>query len=64
MREFDEHERGFWDDYAEAMALTIEGNQLIVGEIAECIRNEWRAAMRWIAATAHSIRDARHLPQV
>lgn len=43
------HERSYWDDCAEVMELTIEGNRLIVGEIAACLRDEWRVAARWIA---------------
>ncbi len=42
-------ERGYWDDFADGMALTIEGERLIVGEIAACIREEAGSAMRWIA---------------
>jgi hypothetical protein len=43
-------ERSYWDDCAEAMELTIEGNRLIVGEIATCIREETTRFLRWIAA--------------
>ena len=55
-------ERSDWDDCAEAMELTIEGNRLIVSEIAACIRDEWRAAMRWIAECLHRLPHARHSP--
>jgi hypothetical protein len=55
-------ERSYWDDAAEAMELTIAGNQLIVGEIAGCIRDEWRTAMRWIVEALHRIPHARHSP--
>jgi hypothetical protein len=57
-------ERSYWDDCAEAMELTIEGNRLIVGEIATCICDEWRAAMRWIAEHLHRTPHARHSPPV
>lgn len=46
-------ERSYWDECAEAMELTIEGNRLIVGEIAGCIREQWRDALHWIAETVH-----------
>ena len=55
-------ERSDWDDCAEAMELTIEGNRLIVGEIATCIRDEWHAAMRWSAEIVRRALPARHSP--
>ena len=55
-------ERSYWDDCAEAMELTIEGNRLIVGEIATCIRDEWHAVMRWIAERLHRAPHVRHSP--
>jgi hypothetical protein len=57
-------DRSFWDDCADAMELTIEGNRLIVNEIADCLRDQWRAAMRWTAEAARSLRQPRHLPPV
>ncbi len=57
-------ERSYWDDCAEAMELTIEGNRLIVGEIAECIREQWHAAMHRVAEIVHRVPNARHLPPV
>lgn len=52
-------ERSYWDEFAESMELTIEGNRLIVGEIAACIQEEWHAALRWLAEHFH-----RRSPQV
>ncbi len=57
-------ERSYWDECAEAMELTIEGNRLIVGEIARCIRDEWNAATRWIAEHLHRGPDIRHSPRL
>ena len=57
-------DRSFWDDCADAMELTIEGNRLIVSEIADCLRDEWGAAMRWLAEAARGLRQPRHLPPV
>ena len=56
-------QRSYWDDVAEAMDLTIEGNRLIVGEIAACIRDEWHAAVRFVAHTAHTFFASRHQPR-
>ncbi|MEI7714130.1 MAG: hypothetical protein WCI94_22030 [Rhodospirillales bacterium] len=58
------HERSYWDECAEAMELTIEGNRLIVGEIAQCIRAEWNAAARWIAEHLHRGGAIRHSPRL
>ena len=46
------------------MELTIAGNRLIVNEIADCLRDQWRAAMRWIARAVRGVRQRRHLPPV
>ncbi len=56
-------DRSYWDDVAEAMELTIEGNRLIVGEIAACIRDEWHAAKRFLSASAHAALASRHQPR-
>ena len=58
------HDHSFWDDCAEAMELTIEGNRLIVTEIADCLREQWHAAKNWVSETLHSVGQARHLPPV
>ena len=58
------HERSYWDDCADAMELTIEGNRLIVGEIAGCVRDEWNAAMRWVADHFHRAPAIRHAPRL
>ncbi len=57
-------DRSFRDDCADAMELTIAGNRLIVNEIADCLRDQWRAAMRWIARAVRGVRQPRHLPPV
>jgi len=58
------HERSFWDDCADAMELTIEGNRLIVTEIALALQEQWHAALRWLSDTAHSVLAFRHQPRV
>jgi hypothetical protein len=58
------NERGYWDDFAEAMTLTIEGERLIIGEIATCIRDEARVAWRWIAELLNGFSRMRHHPPV
>ncbi len=58
------HKRSYWDDCADAMERTIEGNRLIVGEIATCIRDECRAAARWIAELVHRAPGIRQSPPV
>ena len=57
-------ERSYWDDCADALELTIEGNRPIVGEIAACVRDEWRATVRWIAGHLRRTPGARHSPPV
>jgi hypothetical protein len=57
-------ERSYWDECADAMELTIEGNRLIVGEIAACVRDEWTAAMRRIAHYMHRAPNIRQSPPV
>jgi hypothetical protein len=53
------NEHGFWDDYAEAQLLAIEGNQLIARAIADGIRGWRRRVMRRL-----DVGHRRHLPPI
>ena len=57
------HERSFWDDCADAMELTIEGNRLIVTEIALALQDQWHAMLRWVSGAVHAMARIRHLPR-
>jgi hypothetical protein len=47
------HEPDFWTNDAEALELTIEGNRLIVREIAEFARQLWLRTMRALDGVFH-----------
>jgi hypothetical protein len=59
MNEFD-----FWNDYAKSMELSIEGNRLIAGEIAELARALWHRTVRTFDALMHNVGHHRHLPPI
>jgi hypothetical protein len=58
------YEHGYWDDCAEAMELSIEGNRLIAQEIAAGVQVLWRRALRWLDDSLHGIGQRRHLPPI
>jgi hypothetical protein len=40
------HEPDFWTQSAEAMELSIEGERLIAGEVADLVGDWWRQAIQ------------------
>jgi hypothetical protein len=69
LSDFDRKERkmyksDFWTNYADAMELSIQGNQLIAREIAELARRLWHRAVRSFDGLIHSGGQHRHLPPV
>lgn len=51
-----------WDDCAEAMELTLEGNRLIALEVAGYLRSAWQAVIGWLDATARVNATTHRLP--
>jgi hypothetical protein len=63
-RNADMRESDFWNNYAEAMELSVEGNRLIAREIAGLFRGLWQRAARALDGVAHGAGQHRHLPPV
>ena len=42
------HEPDFWSNSADALELSIEGNRLIVRELADLARNLWQRMVRFV----------------
>jgi hypothetical protein len=63
-RNADMRESDFWNNYAEAMELSVEGNRLIAREIAGLFRGLWQRAARALDGATHGIGQHRHLPPV
>jgi hypothetical protein len=53
------HEPDFWTNCAEAMEMSIEGDRLIVREIADALHGLLRRAVRSVEGLLHG---PRHLP--
>ena len=58
------YEHGYWEDCAEAMELSIEGNRLIAQEIAAGLRVLWRHTMRWLNESLAGLGQNRHSPPI
>jgi hypothetical protein len=63
-RNADMRESDFWNNYAEAMELSIEGNRLIAREIADLLRGLWQRAARALDGMTNGTGQHRHLPPV
>jgi hypothetical protein len=46
-------QRNYWNDYAEMMELTVEGNRLLSREIAKGVGHLWQTMKRWLSDTVH-----------
>lgn len=55
-------ERSHWDDCAAAMELTLEGNRLIVLELACYLRSAWQSVLGWLDETARVNATTHRLP--
>ena len=55
-------EPDFWTNCADAMEMSIEGNRLIVRELAELAVDLWYGLKRRIGALHRAIDEHRHLP--
>jgi hypothetical protein len=56
------HEPDFWTNCADAMEMSIEGNRLIVRELAELAGELWCGLKRRIGVLHRAIDEHRHLP--
>jgi hypothetical protein len=57
-------QHSFWDDYAEAMQASVEGNRLIARDIADGVRALWRITMRWLDDSVQGLGQRHHLPPI
>lgn len=54
------HDYDYWDECADALELSIQGNRLIVREIVDAIGSAWHRLLRWVAGSV----PRGHLPPV
>ena len=58
------HEADFWTQCAEAMEQSIEGRRLIANEIANLLRQAWRALSLKLDHAVAAIGERPHLPPI
>jgi hypothetical protein len=56
------HEPDFWTQCADSMEMSIEGNRLIVREIADLVRDFWTRTARSFDGLLRGSGGHRHLP--
>jgi hypothetical protein len=56
--------QGYWEDCAEAMELTVEGNRLIALELAGYGRSAGHAVMRWLEQALKGYVATHRLPPI
>lgn|GEM_PF-2582821 len=59
-------DRNHWDDYADAVEATVEGNRIISAAIGAAIEDALERVWQWLvsAADGMSVDHGRHLPPV